>query len=908
MAEASQVTALAGSSWATVSMACSQPTADHDENSYSTDPSSEEEVDDEDSMFVANTRAPFDKFVFSYNTENDRAESMTAAEDKLYNLDSRAFIERGKIIGTEITRILTDSNDLSEKAKEQLAVLFREAANLAEFEQKSEVKICFLGDQGAGKSSIINSILNCSKLAPTGNCGSSITSVPTEYRRCRKGDTALLTMEVDHLTRDEMIDKISSALTDFRCLYLPENKNVEDESIKEASEMGFDVLKSLFSHQHRFSKAFLRNMEADGEGIIQDELLSWFDDIVWPDGWDVDSRVWQTTASYPNEYQAFMQQLHNSGLWVFTNIIRVYRDAQILKNGIVLVDVPGLRDTNSSKVKMTEDYVFKSQFLFVVVPIGRSITAETVRSSLTTSLSKNVSLSIDRVARYLNVGVICTHSDEIDIQEAIDELFPKKGPNAKRSKKKSEVNRLWKEVKQSKKEKNWSKMHEAKATLQRMLIQERAERVENGLKEAYAADVPGDFSVFCVDNKSYKTGAMKGGKAIEDVRSSGIPKLRLFFHRMSIQAQISELYSLASRLEELVNSLLLWNDPSKRDMTHELFESKLKEMKRALGASIDEQRSFSVDNLADELSSLLSDKSLTLSFEEAKEKADLWGLEYKASQYNAWVIKDGNHRTKGRGAANWNAELATPLQQDLDRPLAHLVQEVKKSEDIVLRDALVHFKDLASFAAKLDLPQELRDNISLKVSSAEREFAHRKMKLDDEIKDIRMKALEGLNGGFMQQEIMGAYKAASAERGRGKFNRQKNEIQKAITLDIFKNVGNRLRLGMTKAAESGFDDHHKDLGHTIDQINADLERCTVKLDVKLEPELEEYRARIAQDLEPLKKQIESLGKHLPIEKVEPVKEKGKRAAAVVKNLKEEGIAKKRQTWIGAGGQHFARAQ
>lgn len=40
----------------------------------------------------------------------------------------------------------------------------------------------------------------------------------------------------------------------------------------------------------------------------------------------------------------------------------------------------------------------------------------------------------------------------------------------------------------------------------------------------------------------------------------------------------------------------------------------------------------------------------------------------------------------------------------------------------------------ANMILELDLPQELRDNISLKVSSAEREFAHCKMKLDDKLK------------------------------------------------------------------------------------------------------------------------------------------------------------------------------
>lgn len=132
---------------------------DDDDDNYSTDACSDDEEPGDESLLVSNARTSMDKFVFSYNTDNDRAGSMTIAEEKLYNLDSRAFVERGKTIGTEILRILTDSHGLSEAAKEQLAALFKEAANLAEFEQKSEVKICFLGDQGAGK--FVPFLLSC---------------------------------------------------------------------------------------------------------------------------------------------------------------------------------------------------------------------------------------------------------------------------------------------------------------------------------------------------------------------------------------------------------------------------------------------------------------------------------------------------------------------------------------------------------------------------------------------------------------------------------------------------------------------------------------------------------------------------------------------------------------------------
>jgi len=55
--------------------------------------------------------------------------------------------------------------------------------------------------------------------------------------------------------------------------------------------------------------------------------------------------------------------------------------------------------------------MFECKYLFIVVNIGRAITAQTVKEALGGVLSRNVSLGIERVVRYTKVGVICTHSD-----------------------------------------------------------------------------------------------------------------------------------------------------------------------------------------------------------------------------------------------------------------------------------------------------------------------------------------------------------------------------------------------------------------------------------------------------------------------------------------------------------------
>src|ERR1700712_1473723 len=88
------------------------------------------------------------------------------------------------------------------------------------------------------------------------------------------------------------------------------------------------------------------------------------------------------------------------------------------------------------------------------------------------------------------------------------------------------------------------------------------------------------------------------------------------------------------------------------------------------------------------------DKSLNTSFKDAKRVVYSWGMEFKACQYSAWILNDGNHRTKGKGACNWNAQLCKPLRLDLERPSHHLVKDVEVALDDLLTEVLKIFKGI----------------------------------------------------------------------------------------------------------------------------------------------------------------------------------------------------------------------
>ena len=105
-----------------------------------------------------------------------------------------------------------------------------------------------------------------------------------------------------------------------------------------------------------------------------------------------------------------------------TNDDRVYLKAYILSKGLILVDlpgeqdtqcrvfflsnpmlliIPGLRDLNSARLKITERYLLNCDEIFAICYIGRATTDAGVMGVF--ELARRANLS--------NIGIICTKSD-----------------------------------------------------------------------------------------------------------------------------------------------------------------------------------------------------------------------------------------------------------------------------------------------------------------------------------------------------------------------------------------------------------------------------------------------------------------------------------------------------------------
>ncbi len=93
--------------------------------------------------------------------------------------------------------------------------------------------------------------------------------------------------------------------------------------------------------------------------------------------------------------------------WLTSNLFgeltrsRVYTNAHILSKGLILVDLPGLRDLNSARRAITERHLREVNEIFAICLIGRA----------TTDAGVAAVFDLAKRARLTNVGIICTKSD-----------------------------------------------------------------------------------------------------------------------------------------------------------------------------------------------------------------------------------------------------------------------------------------------------------------------------------------------------------------------------------------------------------------------------------------------------------------------------------------------------------------
>ncbi|KAK7964343.1 hypothetical protein PG988_011317 [Apiospora saccharicola] len=763
--------------------------------------------------------------------------------------------------------------------------LHQEAKTLSTFHCPPSRTVGFVGDSGVGKSSLLNSLLDCLGLARASNGGAACTCVATEYHFHDRDDFVI---QVHRFTQDEVEDQLARLLQAYRNFHLNELTLAGEErdhyaAMAKVAQHTFEV---MFRDRFRNAARLTRVTEAEG----LDMLYGWLEEVS-PSFEDAShiARNKEDCSDLLARLTSEQVQADGPAEWPFIKKINVYLKAQILSKGLVLVDLPGLRDLNAARRHITERYLLECDEIFAVCIEGRAITDEGVMNVI--ELAKKAKLS--------HVGIICTRSDDIKAEEAIKDwkgekaqMIKKKSNDAEHARisirdiekeleeydayddemsdgEKDELLRLNQELRKAK-----IKYTDRSFELNRYLMTCRNDITKAKLRKNYQAKVASrTLEVFCISNTEYRDNRNEPkSDALRHLQLSGVPAVRAHCMQMVSESQrrAAEHY-MKHRVPALVRDVDLWVQSGLGTMTaerkqhvREVLNTLEGRLKRDLWGNSSEFSSIS-SSTKNRFKSCIYNPSRDKipSWSEHATEASWEWTGWHHSTYSAFCRNYGNYRTAAAGYHDWNEEAMTAMVKDLTPLWSQLCGSVEDSHEHLISQV----QEIMTWATQY-LDTEMDDSspstlalieaIQSRQCLLERDMetlCEESMKAFDA---LRIDALSGIRSSYMGLAMEAAYRSCIAEcvglgvlmAGTGSDARRKGIINRAVRSDaLFRNLLSQFKGGFATVAD-------KLQEELKDKIELHLENVRVTLDmvrsenVALESERDPgFRARVQAEVE-----------------------------------------------------------
>lgn len=280
--------------------------------------------------------------------------------------------------------------------------------------QTEKVIIGLNGSTGAGKSSLINAIVDGENIVAT-NCMRASTAVATEllyndgesrykaqieFIELRDWEQELRILFEDLLDSHEDVIRgdlqknsdAAVALDKIKAVYpLLEVKDILNTSVEALMEHSnvSDLLGSVHVFEQNDPKVFSRMVKSY-----------------------IDSRGRRGRSEKGPEKGRDMKY------WPLIRVVRIFLKAPALITGAVLVDLPGLHDTNAARVEVAKEYSKRCSAHWIITPINRAVDDKVARDLLRQSFKMQMQMDCS----FNNITFVCTKTDHITVSEVQDSL------------------------------------------------------------------------------------------------------------------------------------------------------------------------------------------------------------------------------------------------------------------------------------------------------------------------------------------------------------------------------------------------------------------------------------------------------------------------------------------------------